>query len=531
MRHFLRAIFVCHPLKHTPAAVVVEVDVDIGERNTVGIEKTLEEEVVFNGVDVGDAQAVGHCTSCGRTTTGADGNVELLSCSLDVVLHDQEVAGEAHGLHDVQFELDACVGFFVERIAITPFCALIGEFAEIICFELDAVELVVSAELFDLRFAFFAVYDHIAVFILGKFVVELGFREALSICFFGAEIFGNVEVGHDGAMIDAVKLHFVDNLLRGGQRFGQIGEDLVHFGLRFEPFLFGIEHARGIVDEVVGGKADEQIVSLSVFFVGKVRIVGADVFYSAFFRQFKQSLVGLHLQRIGFSIGTLGGIFHFVTLQFEIIVVAKRFFEPHDGFFRALHVAGENLSRNFSPQTGRRYYKSFFELFEIGFVGARFHVKAIDPRATDELNQIVIARFVLGQDHKVPPATVFFGLFVGLGAACAVHFATENGFEIQYALRFVDLFLAFGDQLLVRFSGVGIHSALVGTVLVRAVVQCRQFGLCGFFVFGSRAFFLAHIVEKVFYPHHVTVICERHAAHAVGHGLVNEARDGGLPIE
>ena len=27
------------------------------------------------------------------------------------------------------------------------------------------------------------------------------------------------------------------------------------------------------------------------------------------------------------------------------------------------------------------------------------------------------------------------------------------------------------------------------------------------------------------------MVCERHAAHAVGHGLVNEARDGGLPIE
>ena len=77
---------------------------------------------------------------------------------------------------------------------------------------------------------------------------------------------------------------------------GRSAKDLVHFGLRFEPFLFGVEHARGIVDEVVGGKADQKIVGFGIFLIGEVRIVGADVFYSAFFRQFEQDLVGLDLQ-------------------------------------------------------------------------------------------------------------------------------------------------------------------------------------------------------------------------------------------
>ena len=471
MCHLLCSIFICHPLEYTSAAVIVEVDIDIGERNTVGIEKTLEEQVVFDGVDVGDAQAIGHGTAGRRSTTGAYGNIELLSCGFDVVLHNQEVAGEAHGLHDVQLELDAGVGFFVKRIAITPFCALVGELAEIVRFEFDTIELVVSAELLDFGFAFFAVYDYIAVFILGEFVVELGFCEALSVFFFGAKVFRNVEVGHDRAVIDAVEFHFVDNLLRGGERFGKIGEDLVHFGLRFEPFLFGVEHARGIVDEVVGGKADQKIVGFGIFLIGEVRIVGADVFYSAFFRQFEQDLVGLDLQRIGFSVGTLGGIFHLVALKFEVVVIAESFLEPHDGFLGALEVAGEDLSRNFSTQTGRRNDESFFELFKIGFVGARFHVEAVDPRATDELNQIVIARFVLGQDHKVPSAAVFFGFLVSFGTTGAVHFATENGFEVQDALRLLNFFLTFGNQLVVCLAGVGIHSFFVGRILVGAVAQ------------------------------------------------------------
>ena len=95
-------------------------------------------------------------------------------------------------------------------------------------------------------------------------------------------------------------------------------------------------------------KTDQKIVGFGIFLIGKVRIVGADVFYSAFFRQFEQNLVGLNLQRIGFSVGTLGGIFHLVTLKFEVVVIAERFLEPHDGFLGALEVAGEDLSRNFS---------------------------------------------------------------------------------------------------------------------------------------------------------------------------------------
>ena len=529
--HLLCSIFICHPLEYTSAAVVVEVDIDIGERNTVGVEKTLEEQVVFDGVDVGDAQAIGHGTAGRRSTTWAYGNIKLLSCGFDVVLHNQEVAGEAHGFHDVQLKLDAGVGFFVKRIAITPFCALVGELAEIVRFEFDAIEFVVSAELLDFGFAFFAVYDDIAVFILGKFVVELGFCEALSVFFFGAKVFRNVEVGHDRAVIDAVEFHFVDNLLRGGERFGKIGEDLVHFGLRFEPFLFGVEHARGIVDEVVGGKADQKIVGFGIFLIGEVRIVGADVFYSAFFRQFEQDLVGLDLQRIGFSVGTLGGIFHLVALKFEIVVFAESFLEPHDGFLGTLEVAGEDLSWNFSTQTGRRNDESFFELLKIGFVGAWFHVETVDPRAADELNQIVIARFVLGQDHKVPPAAVFFGFLVGFGTTGAVHFATENGFEVQDALRLLNFFLTFCNQFLVGFAGIGVHSFFVGGILVGAVAQCGQFGFCRLFVLGGTSFLLAHIVEKVFYAHHVAMIGERHSAHAVGHGLVYETRDGGLTVE
>ena len=65
MGHVVGAIFLGHVLEHACAAVIVEVDVDIGEGDTVGVEKTLEQEVIFYGVDLGDTQTVGHARSCG----------------------------------------------------------------------------------------------------------------------------------------------------------------------------------------------------------------------------------------------------------------------------------------------------------------------------------------------------------------------------------------------------------------------------------------------------------------------------------
>ncbi len=59
MRDLLGTIFFRHVFQHLIATVIVKVDVDIGQRYTVGVEETFEKEVVLDGVNLGDAQAVG----------------------------------------------------------------------------------------------------------------------------------------------------------------------------------------------------------------------------------------------------------------------------------------------------------------------------------------------------------------------------------------------------------------------------------------------------------------------------------------
>ena len=60
LRHLVLPVFVDHILDDAVTALVVEVDIDIGQRHTLRIEETLKQQVVLDGIDVGDAQAIGH---------------------------------------------------------------------------------------------------------------------------------------------------------------------------------------------------------------------------------------------------------------------------------------------------------------------------------------------------------------------------------------------------------------------------------------------------------------------------------------
>ena len=103
------AVLVHHPLQHAAAAVVVEVGIDIGQRDTVWVEETLKQQVVLQWVYLRNAQAIGHHAAGGRATPGSHHHPQLVAGRVDEVLHDEEVAGESHRLHDMQLEADAVV--------------------------------------------------------------------------------------------------------------------------------------------------------------------------------------------------------------------------------------------------------------------------------------------------------------------------------------------------------------------------------------------------------------------------------------
>ena len=74
------------------AAALAEVDVDVGQRHALGVEEALEDQVVLDRIDVGDAQAVGD-EAAGRRAAARPDRDALLARVADEIPDDQEVPG------------------------------------------------------------------------------------------------------------------------------------------------------------------------------------------------------------------------------------------------------------------------------------------------------------------------------------------------------------------------------------------------------------------------------------------------------
>ena len=93
LRDVLAAVLARDVVDDLAAAALAEVDVDVGQRHALGIEEALEDEVVLDRIDVGDAQAVGDEAAGGRAAARPDRN-RLLARVADEVPDD---AGSTRG--------------------------------------------------------------------------------------------------------------------------------------------------------------------------------------------------------------------------------------------------------------------------------------------------------------------------------------------------------------------------------------------------------------------------------------------------
>ena len=60
MCHVGSAVLLRHPVEHLAATRILKVRIDIRQRYTVGVEESLEQEVVLQRVEVSYLQAVSH---------------------------------------------------------------------------------------------------------------------------------------------------------------------------------------------------------------------------------------------------------------------------------------------------------------------------------------------------------------------------------------------------------------------------------------------------------------------------------------
>ena len=117
---------------------------------------------------------------------------------------------------------------------------------------------------------------------------------------------------------------------------------------------------------------------------------------------------------------------------------------------------------------------------------------------------------VFCEDNEVVSAHVFLAFHVVLGVARHVHLAAEYRFEGKHGFLLADVIFE-----LFAFTAGGVCEFIL--------TFCEL-------VFGF-AFYFVHVVEKLLYSHHVSVVGYGHAAHAVLYGFVNEPRNACLAVE
>ena len=535
--HLLGPILLGYPLQHPSATIVIEVDIDIGQRNTVGVEEALEQQVVLHGVYLGNLQAVGHHRTGGRTTAGAYRHVELGAGGVDKVLHNEEVTRETHRFHDVQLEGDALQHLGRELLAVALVCPLEGELLQIVGLELDTVEFLITAQFLDFLAGRLLVHHHIAVLVAGKLVENILVGKLAAILLLGTEALGNGEGRHKRGVVYRVELDLVENLERIRESLGHIGKEVVHLLLGLQPLLFGIEHAGGVVEILARAQADEAVVRLGILLFDKMDVVGTYQFDAVLARHLDKVGIHLVLQDEGLVVGPRhGGL---VALQLQVVVVAENPLEPQDGLLGSRQVARQYFAGNLATQTGRADDEPLVIFLEFVLVGTGTRVETLGPPFRHQLDEVVIPLQILGQHNQVITAIIDgtladgdavhlvdhgtahlarSGLLVGEPTAGHIHLATQDGFEylgfeVGYLLaQRGQLGLLVVDRFVALLDGIDAFLYLFDVILHRTV-------------------FLLHQIEKLFYPEHVAVVGQGQALHAVFHGLVDQRRYGSLSVE
>ncbi len=113
------AVLVGDVLDHLTAPALVEVDVEVGHRDAVGVEEALEDQPVHERVEVGDPHRVGDHRARAGAAARPDPDAVVLR-PVDEVGDHQEVAGEPHrGDHaDLELGLLAYVVGDAARVAV-----------------------------------------------------------------------------------------------------------------------------------------------------------------------------------------------------------------------------------------------------------------------------------------------------------------------------------------------------------------------------------------------------------------------------
>ena len=403
LRHLVAPVFLNHVINHFLPPFIVKVGVNIGHGLAVGIQKPLEKQLVFDRVNVGDADAIRHRRACRRAAPRPQHHTHV-SASLDKVGHDEEIPRKTHCLDGMQFKIKAFHHFLRQRQIIAMLYR---------CVQRQAIVA-----------AFGSFISQVA-----QVVVAIG------------EARRNREVGQQDVALEFQRLYLVHNLVGVVNGLRQVLEQFRHFGGALEIKLIvrkaepvvasakAIAFPYGLALQFAGVHAQQNVVGIGIVPIHVMRIVGGDDLDIVFGGKLEQ-------HRIHFF---LGG--QLVPLQLHVIIPAKQIQPPFEQFFGAGLAVVQNRLRHFGTDAARGGNQAVVVFEQYLLVNARpLAVESFHVAQRTQFRQVFVAVLVLGQQQLVVAhILVFLGEFAPMAVFDHVKLAAHNRFDV--------VLVGFGHEL------------------------------------------------------------------------------------
>ena len=429
LRDVLAAVLLRDVADHLVAAPEAEVDVDVGHRDPLGVQVPLEDQLVLDRIDVRDAQAVGDEAARGRAAPRPNRD-PVLSRVLDEVPDDQEVSGEPHAVDHPDLVIDPGL-VLLEPVTEEPFR---GKPLP------DGHPLAEAAAC------------HLLEVLVG--------RAAL----------GDGEVGKRRAV--PFEQQVAPSRDRRGvlDRLGEVFEQALHLLARLEVVLLGVAHPIGVLHRLAGLDAEQHFVRGVIVAPEEMAVVRGHE---------RQARAPRERDETGIDRRLLG---HPLVLDFQEIIPL-----PHHrrvGERDALRVGVPLLAQergDFPAEAGRKRDEPFAAFGEQRAVDPRLVVEALLKTLGDELDQVLVARVILGQQNEM-----VVGLFLALcglpiAAVARRHVRFDSDDRADPLLERLLIELDGAEQIAVVRDGDRLHPECDGLLehlvdLLRAVEK-RELGM------------------------------------------------------
>ena len=394
-----------------------EVHVDIRHGHALRVQEALKDQLIPHGVDVGNAQTVGHDGS--RRRTSARPHADAVGFRvIDVVPDDQEIVDIAHAVNNAELIIHPLrQGAVVLRIPA-------GE-----AFPAECVQIAPG--------------------------VRIAVRNVV-----GRQLHLMEGDGHIAALRD---------LVGAVQGFRRIGKEPAHLFLGLQIVLTAlIAHAVRVADLLSCLDAQKDVVGFGIVRVGIVRVVRRDERNPCLGGKAHESLVHQLLLRDP------------VILQFQEKVVFPEDLPVVESCLLCLLILPAcQGTGDFPGKTGGACDDALMEFFQSRVVHPGPVIKPVGEAAGDDLHEVRIAGIVLRkEDQVIIPLLSLYVLPVKTGARRHVDLAAQNGADPGFLRCFIEIDHAVHDAVV--GDGKRIHAQLLraGNDLLHLAGAVQQGKLC-----------------------------------------------------